>query len=113
MPFPKIVMALSKDGVESYHVDYIRGEGIYYYSNNESLVEKYEHSFPEVNRDFSQEGIQKAIKNAQAGVSKYPDFIQESAAAGCSYYIVHITGKQVIYFGRNGQLHVEPFPSAK
>lgn len=33
-------------------------------------------------------------------------------AAGCVGYFVQITGQQVLYFGRNGECHIELFPAA-
>jgi hypothetical protein len=33
-------------------------------------------------------------------------------AAGTVYYIAYLTGKQVIYFGRKGEFHIEKFPQA-
>jgi hypothetical protein len=33
--------------------------------------------------------------------------------AGCSHYEVFITGKKVIYLGRDGGQHVELFPQPK
>jgi len=33
-------------------------------------------------------------------------------AAGCVGYFVQIAGRRALYFGRNGESHVELFPSA-
>jgi hypothetical protein len=32
-------------------------------------------------------------------------------AAGTASYSVYLNGRKAIYFGRNGDFHVEPFPS--
>jgi uncharacterized protein YbcV (DUF1398 family) len=44
---------------------------------------------------------------------QYREFLQRVMAAGCSHYEVFITGKQAIYFGRDGSYHIEKFPQPK
>ena len=111
--FPEVLKTLSSEGIESYHMDYLRGESRYYSQNGESFLIKLEHTFPAVAEEFFPEGVVAAIRRSQAGLSKYPDFIRESAAAGCAYYVVYLNGKKVRYFGRDGGEHVEHFPGAK
>jgi uncharacterized protein YbcV (DUF1398 family) len=108
--FPEVVRLLSNEGFDSYHVDFLRGEGRYYHHTGESLQEKFDHEFPPIAENFSAEGVQAAIRRILAGSSRYPDFIRECASAGCAYYIVYLTGKKVRYLGRNGGEHVEYFP---
>jgi hypothetical protein len=38
--------------------------------------------------------------------------VKQTIAAGCVGYFVQITGRQVIYFGRKGEMHIERFPPA-
>ncbi len=108
--FPQVVARLVADGVESYHVDYVRGENRYYMPNGESYVEAIEHRPVHPAADFSAAGVQAAIRRVQAGEILYPEFSDLVRNAGCVYYIVYLAGKQVIYFGRNGDCHIERFP---
>lgn len=108
--FPEVVKKLLEDGFESYHVDYLAGESRYYHTNGETLTKKTEHRFPDVAQTFYPERLQAIIRKVQAGNASYPEFLNESAAAGCVYYIVSLKGKMVRYFGRDGGEHIEHFP---
>ena len=111
--FPEVISLLSEEGFVSYHVDYLRGENRYYHANDETISKRPDHKFPKGAKEFSPEKLQAIIRKTQAGSAKYPEFLEESAAAGCVYYIVFMTGKKVIYFGRDGSQHVEHFPGGK
>ena len=109
-PFPRIVQMLAADGVESYHVDLMRGENRYYDANGESLVEPVplNHSRPAAT--FSAEAVKQAIKEVQTGTILYPEFLERIIKAGTSSYVAYLSGKRVIYSGRQGDFHVEHFP---
>ena len=63
--------------------------------------------------EFSSTGIVSAIRAAQNDTIRYPEFIKRAAAAGVIGYWAFLTGKKVIYFGRQGEFHVEDFPRPK
>lgn len=113
IPFAAAVGKLIAEGVESYHVDFIRNETTYYMPNGENHVVPLSlpHRLPA--DQFNQEGIQTAIKESQKGELKFADFIPRALLAGVPCYTVYIAGKKVIYFGRYGDLHIELFPQAK
>jgi hypothetical protein len=52
-----------------------------------------------------------AIRAAQADEIRYPEFLKRAVAAGTAAYWAFLTGKRVIYFGRNGEFHVEEWSS--
>jgi uncharacterized protein YbcV (DUF1398 family) len=52
----------------------------------------------------------RAIQQRQIG---YAEFLRRIMAAGCASYEVFIGGRQAIYFGRDGDHHIEPFPGSK
>jgi uncharacterized protein YbcV (DUF1398 family) len=110
MTFPQVVGKLLEQGVESYHVDLTRSENRYYDAGGESAVIEVPHRTHLAAADFSPEGVHAAIRKSQAGEIKYPRFLEEISQAGCVYYIAYLAGKQVIYFGRKGEMHVEKFP---
>ena len=113
MTFPQVVGTLIGEGVESYHVDYVRGENTYYLPNGESQRETVPHKFSNPAKEFSADKVKSTIKRVQAGEINYITFSEEVLAAGCVFYIAYLSGKRVSYFGRNGDFHVEHFPSAK
>jgi hypothetical protein len=41
------------------------------------------------------------------------DFVRKTIAAGCVGCFVHIAGRHAVYFGRQGESHIEPFPAQK
>jgi uncharacterized protein YbcV (DUF1398 family) len=53
-----------------------------------------------------------AITAIQRRVIAYPEFLRLIMAAGTASYSVFLNGRKVIYFSRNGEFHVEPFPSS-
>ena len=59
---------------------------------------------------FDAEAVRGAIRGAQQGTVKYPEFVHRTMASGCVGYFVWIAGRHVRYLGRRGECHVEPFP---
>lgn len=112
--FPQILATLSKDGVESYHVDFLRNEFRYYARDGESLVMSVPLVHAGVTPEFSAEKLDAINKRVQSGEWSYADFVREGpATAGCAYYIVYLNGKKVRYFGRDGDEHVQLFPGSR
>ncbi|MBP7284778.1 MAG: DUF1398 family protein [Leptospiraceae bacterium] len=111
--FPQVVGALIKEGIESYHIDYVRSENTYYLPNGESHREIIPHKFPIAAKEFSADKVKASIKRIQAGEINYNTFSEEVIQAGCVFYIAYLSGKRVIYFGREGDFHIEHFPNSK
>ncbi len=110
--FGAVVGKLMGIGLERYHADYTRHEITYYMPDGQSLVVAVDHSPMPIAQAFSAGGVEAAVRQAQRGEIFYPEFLKQTFAAGCVGYFVQITGRQVIYFGRDGQQHVEKFPPA-
>jgi uncharacterized protein YbcV (DUF1398 family) len=113
MTFPQIVGKLLAEGVESYCVDFAAGRKTFYATNGETLTESMILKLDPVAEEFSTASLVAAIRGAQADTVRYPEFVQRSTAAGVVGYWAFLTGKQVIYFGRKGELHIEKFPPAR
>ena len=111
--FPEILATLQKEGVESYHVDFLRNEYRYYARHEESLVMDVALVHDGVAREFYADQIESINKQVQAGQAWYPDFVREGAAAGCAYYIVYLYGRKVRYFGRDGDEYVQHFAGSR
>jgi uncharacterized protein YbcV (DUF1398 family) len=110
--FGEVVGRLMKAGIERYHADYSRMENTYYASDGGSIVVPMAHGHSEIADQFSAAGVESAVRQAQRGEIMYPEFTRHALAAGCVGYFVQITGKCVQYFGRNGEIHTEWFPTA-
>jgi uncharacterized protein YbcV (DUF1398 family) len=112
MAFPEIVGRLAHIGVERYHADYSRQEITYYLADGDSLVVASPHPSHATAAEFSPSAVETAVQQSQRNEHTYLDFIRKTMAAGCVGYFVQITGRRVIYFGRDGASHVEHFPPA-
>jgi len=108
--FGEVVATLVGVGVESYLVDYRAGRTTYYFPDGEVLTLETHHPHETVADSFDAPGVQAAIRGAQQGVVMYPEFVHLTKQAGCASYVVWIAGRQVTYFGRRGETHVERFP---
>jgi uncharacterized protein YbcV (DUF1398 family) len=113
MTFPQVIGKLAAEGVESYCVDFIAGRKTCYATNGETITERLILNLAPVAEEFSAADLVAAIRGAQADTVRYPEFVKRSTAAGVAGYWAFLTGKQVIYFGRKGELHIEKFPVAK
>lgn len=111
MAFPEIVGRLAQIGVERYHADYSRQEITYYLADGDSLVVATLHPSHASAPEFSVSAVEAAVRQSQRNEHTYLDFIRKTMAAGCVGYFVQISGRHVVYFGRNGESHVEHFPS--
>lgn len=112
--FPEILAALGKNGVESYHVDFLRNEFRYYTSEGQSLVTSVPLIHSGVAPEFSAGKLDVINKKVQSGEWSFADFVREcTATAGCAYYIVYLNGRMVRYFGRDGGEHVQHFPGSR
>lgn len=108
--FGQVVAQLMVAGVEAYHVDYRAGRSTYYLPGGETHAIGFAPPDQPMAQAFSHEGFVAAIRGAQAGTVKYPEFKRLSQAAGCASYTVWIAGRHVTYYGRKGEMHVERFP---
>ena len=112
LTFPEIVRKLAEIDIERYHADYSRHEITYYCPDGDSLVVASSHPSHATAVEFSPSAVEAAVRQSQRNEHTYLDFIRKTMAAGCVGYFVQITGRRVIYFGRNGDSHVEHFPPA-
>ena len=110
--FPEVVRRLMEIGVERYHADYSRQEITFYMPDGESLVVGSPHPPQETGAAFSAADVEAAVRQSQRGEHTYADFVRKTMAAACVGYFVQITGRCAIYFGRDGESHVERFPAA-
>lgn len=110
--FGEVVERLTNAGIERYHADYSRHEITYYAPDGKSCTVPMEHGSMPIAHDFSASEVEQSVRQAQRGEIMYQQFSHQAVAAGCVGYFVQITGKCVLYFGRNGQIHTEWFPGA-
>ncbi|MFM0292282.1 MULTISPECIES: DUF1398 domain-containing protein [Paraburkholderia] len=108
--FGSVVRALGEAGVESYFTDYRRGEHTYYAPGGETHAIALPLPDIAIANAFDADAVNQAVRGAQSGAVKYAEFVSRTMTAGCIGYFVWIAGRQVQYFGRRGEVHVERFP---
>jgi len=113
MTFPQVVQRLLAAGVESYLVDLRSGQDTVYLNEDTTLTAPLHLDYGAIAQEFSKPGIIAAIRAAQRDEIRYPEFMRRAAAAGVVAYWAMLTGKRVIYFGRQGDTHVEWFPGSQ
>ncbi len=106
--FPEVIGILREAEVESYQVDFLRGDDTFYLLDGRTHTEPIEAG--EVAAEFLRESVVDAIRAAQADRIRYPEFVRRILDAGVAAYRVHLTGERAVYVGRKGEMHVEEFP---
>jgi uncharacterized protein YbcV (DUF1398 family) len=109
--FPEVVHRLGEIGVERYHADFIRDEYTYYMMDGESLAENVNWPRVSIPKSFDAVEVETAIRSIQRGEIVYDEFLRRIMTAGCVGYFVQIAGRRALYFGRDGDIHLEPFPT--
>lgn len=108
--FGEVIACLVAAGVEAYHVDYRAGRSTCYLPDGTVLDLGFERPSAPIGPGFDAEAVRAAIRGAQQGQLRYPEFKARTQAAGCIGYTVWIAGRHVVYLGRGGESHVERFP---
>ena len=112
VPFPEVIATLAKAGVETYYADLVRLEKTFYNGSGETCTHRLHLSDAgKVAPVFSAPEVRALVTNIQQGRVGYPEFLRGIIAAGTMGYLVFIAGRRVLYFGRDGQSHLEVFPS--
>lgn len=113
MSFPEIIGALMQAGFDGYAVDFRRGMATYYPPEAAPLDIAMHRLDAAIAPHFEAEAIRAAIREAQSNAPgyTYPGFCIKAATAGCAGYIVSLLGRRVVYYGRDGEMHVEHFPN--
>ena len=110
--FPEVVKALTEVGIERYHADLVAGRKTYYLPDGD-FEDVEVHEVGGAAREFSAEGVEKAVRAIQRREIAYLAFCRQIADAGCVGYFVSLAGRRAVYYGRTGNEHVEWFPGAK
>ena len=113
LTFPEQIKKLMEHDIERYSVDLVGLTKSSYAINNECYTKPFPYNPGAVAEALDVEALKDAIKASQQKEIDYKTFLNRAVAAGCCWYQVFIRGKKVVYFGRNGDTHIELFPSSK
>ena len=112
LPFPQVVRKLMQAGVERYLTDLQRAEKTFHTPDGKSCLVATARIGAAVAQDFSASGVEAALRQIQAGEISYKTFCARIMKAGCVGYIVSIIGGRAVYYGRTGEIYIEPFPGS-
>ena len=114
LSFPDAVGELIAAGVEFYQVDYVRLRKTCYGADGQTLTTPIAfNGLPPVAPDLDVAALRANILDSQQKNQPYREFTRRAMAGGVAGYLAFLRGKRVLYFGRNGEQHVEWFPGAK
>jgi len=112
--FPDVVGQLIAAGVEYYHVDYVRLRMTCYSADGQTVTTPIAlNGLPPVAPDLDGAALRANILDSQRNGQKFREFTRRAMTGGVQGYMVFLRGKRVMYWGRNGEQHVEWFPGAK
>ncbi|OAP61480.1 hypothetical protein AYL99_03683 [Fonsecaea erecta] len=133
LTFPKTVAALLQLGVTRYHVDYSAHTTTTYAPRKSTSatatatdtdadtpsIETEQIAIPapsaglfKPDTPWDAAALTRAIRRVQRGETVYAEFARECVDAGVAGYFAFLTGRRVLYYGRDGDVHVEWFPGA-
>ena len=81
--------------------------------NGEIYSESFDFQGPMIAADYSKAMLLSALEDIQNKRIDYRAFLKQIMLAGIANYHAYLNGRKVVYMSRNGELHVEDFPSAK
>jgi uncharacterized protein YbcV (DUF1398 family) len=109
--FPQSLRLLVEAGFDGYAVDFRRNTRTYYMPDGQAHELATAPTSP-VGKHFDTATIKHALREAQmlAPGYTYKGFCAKVTEAGCAGYLVSLSGKRVLYYGRTGETHTEYFP---
>jgi len=112
MTFPEIVGILTHARFDGYMIDFRNRSAVYYPANSDAIALTIHAPAAKLGATFDAPAVRSAILDAQSGTPgyTYKGFCEKVVAAGCAGYLVSLPGRRVLYFGRDGEIHVEHFP---
>lgn len=112
--FPILAEVLRQAGFEKNHWSLPSCQSIYI-TNEGSVIQMGTpllmgtHEVPK----FDRRAVIASIRTDQEGKSTFPEFLQSVWNAGVVGYDVNFVGREVIYYGVNGEKHVEKYPAVE
>lgn len=111
--FPEVVLRLVENGVERYHADLVLGTRTYFMPDASNEVTQGEAVATAPAAEFAADAIVAALRAIQRKEISYRGFCDRVAAAGCVGYLVSVSGRSALYYGRGNEVYVERFPDAR
>jgi uncharacterized protein YbcV (DUF1398 family) len=113
LSFPQIVGRLAETGVEGYLCDLRRAVNTFYLPDGNAIEVAMLHREGPIAETFDAAQVEAAVHQSQRNEHTYQEFCRKVIAAGCAGYLVSLSGRRVMYFGRTAETHTEYFPGSR
>jgi uncharacterized protein YbcV (DUF1398 family) len=113
LTFPQVLEKLAGVGIEAYLCDLRSAIKTYYMPDGDNVVIHEDAAKTPIAERFDSARVSAAVRQSQRNEHTYRDFCRKIAEAGCAGYIVTLLGRRAVYFGRDGEVYTEYFPSRK
>ena len=113
LSYPKYVQKLKEIGVANYEVRVKNHNRKFTSQSGEELLLNGDLPVVECAENFSLEAVKEAVRRTQNGLTDYPSFLSEIAAAGVHNYLADLGAMKILYLGANAaDLYTEVIPEA-
>lgn len=110
-PYPVYVQKLKEAGVSNYEVRVRNHNRKFTSANGDELLITGDIPEVECAEEFNPEAIKTAIRRTQEGLTDYPAFLREIAAAGVHNYLTDLGAMKILYMGaKPANLYTEVIP---
>ncbi|NEU08044.1 DUF1398 domain-containing protein [Flavihumibacter sp. R14] len=111
LSYPRYVQKLKEIGITNYEVR-VKNHNRKFtsYKGQELLLTG---DLPEVicADEYNRAAVKAAVRRTQEGLTDYPEFLKELAAAGIHNYLADLDSMKILYMGKNaGDLYTEAIP---
>jgi len=111
--YPKYVQKLKGIGIGNYEVRVKNHNRKFTASDGQEILVSGDLPLVECADEFDPAAIKSAIRRSQEGLTDYPTFVAEIAAAGVHHYLADLGAMKILYMGRDaGNLYTELIPTA-
>jgi uncharacterized protein YbcV (DUF1398 family) len=101
--YPEYVQNLRSIGVASYEVTVSNHDRVFRSDEGQQLVLRGSGVDLVCALSFLEKEVKAAVLRTQQGLTGYPEFLSEIAAAGVHSYTADLAGRKVTYKGRNAE----------
>ena len=113
LSYPQYVQKLKEIGIANYEVRIKNHNRKFTSQNGDDVMLTDDLPLVECADNFNLEAVKEAVRRTQNGLTDYPTFLREIAAAGVHNYLADLGAMKILYLGANpADLYTESIPEA-
>jgi uncharacterized protein YbcV (DUF1398 family) len=114
LSYPQYVQKLKEIGVANFEVRVKNHNRKFTSQNGEDVLLTGDLPLVDCADNFNLEAVKEAVRRTQNGLTDYPSFLREIAAAGVHNYLADLGAMKILYLGANASdLYTEVIPKAE